>query len=71
MGKSESVQLQGCLSKDGHLAHVIDIKKSLNRLLKVCYVPDTSAVLITFFSSFFAVAIKSTNEANKAAGMYH
>jgi len=27
--------------------------KSLNRLLKVCYVPATSAVLIAFFSSYF------------------
>ncbi len=27
-------------------------QKSLNRLLKVCYVPATSAVLIAFFSSF-------------------
>ncbi len=43
-------------------------RKSLNRLLKVCYVPAISAVLITFFSSFFVVAINSTNEANKAAG---
>jgi hypothetical protein len=35
-------------------------------LLKVCYVPGTSAVLIGFFSSFFAAAINSTNEATKA-----
>ncbi len=28
-------------------------RKSLNRLLKVCYVPATSAVLIAFFSSSF------------------
>jgi hypothetical protein len=27
-------------------------RKSLNRLLKVCYVPATRAVLIAFFSSF-------------------
>jgi hypothetical protein len=46
-------------------------RKYLNRLLKVCYVPTTSAVLIAFFSSFFAAAINSTNEANKAAGMRH
>ncbi len=44
-------------------------RKSLNRLLKVCYVPATSAVLIAFFSSFFAMVINNTNEANKAAGM--
>jgi hypothetical protein len=43
-------------------------RKSLNRLLKVCYVPTTSAVLVAFFSSFFVVAINSTNEVNKAAG---
>jgi hypothetical protein len=43
-------------------------RKSLNRLLKVCYVSATSAVLIAFFSSFFAAAINSTNKANKAAG---
>ncbi len=30
--------------------------------------PATSTVLIAFFSSFFAAAIYSTNEANKAAG---
>jgi hypothetical protein len=29
------------------------------------------AVLVPFFSSFFAAAIESTNEANKAAGMRH
>jgi len=45
--------------------------ESLNRLLKVCYVPTTSAVLIAFFASFFAAAIYSTNEANKAASMHH
>jgi hypothetical protein len=44
-------------------------QKSLNRLLKVCYVPATSAVLIAFFSSFFAAAINSNNGANKAAGI--
>ncbi len=36
-----------------------------NRLLKVCYVPATSA---TFLAFFLAVAIDSTNEANKAGG---
>ncbi len=45
-------------------------RKSLNRLLKVGNVPATSAVLIAFFSSFFAAAIYSTNEANKAAGIH-
>ena len=43
--------------------------KSLNRLLKVYYVLTTSTVLIAFFPSFFAAAINSSNEANKAAGM--
>jgi hypothetical protein len=43
-------------------------QKYLNRLLKVCYVPATSAVLIAFFSSFLSAAINSTNEANKATG---
>jgi hypothetical protein len=32
--------------------HIHRYRKSLNRLLKVCYVPSTSAVLIVFFSSF-------------------
>jgi hypothetical protein len=45
-------------------------QKSLNRLLKVCYVPATSAVLIVFFSSFSAAAINSTNQANKATGTH-
>ncbi len=60
---------QSCVS----LFFVFDhrYQKSLKKLLKVCYVPATSAVLITFFSSFFAAAINSANEANKAAGMCH
>ncbi len=45
--------------------------KSLTRLLKVCYVPATIAALKDLFSSFFAVAINSINEANKEAGMRH
>jgi hypothetical protein len=45
-------------------------RKSLNRLLKVCYVPKVVVitVFIAFFS-FFAAAINSTNKANKAAGI--
>jgi hypothetical protein len=39
--------------------------KGKNRSLKVCYVPATSTTLL----AFFAVAIISTNEANKAGGM--
>jgi hypothetical protein len=49
-------------------------QKSLNRLLKVCYVPATSASLKRlsfFFLIFFAAAIKTTNEANKAGGTCH
>ncbi len=41
------------------------ISKVQNRLLKVCYMPATSASLSGFF---FAEAINSTNEANKAGG---
>ncbi len=45
---------------------IIDIDSLQNRLLKVCYVPATSASLLLFFFSFFvAAAIGSTNEANK------
>ncbi len=44
----------------------IDIKSIQNRLLKVCYVPATSASLNRLL--FFAAAINSTNEANKAGG---
>jgi hypothetical protein len=43
--------------------------KSPNRLLKVCYVPATKVSLSRVSFSFFAVAIKSTNEANKAGSM--
>ncbi len=50
-------------------AEFIDIESLKNRLLKVCYVPTTSAGLkgkLLFFSFFVAAAIDSTNEANKA-----
>jgi hypothetical protein len=46
----------------------IGIKRK-NRLLKACYVPATSATFLAFFSFFLAVAINSTNEANKAGSM--
>ncbi len=45
----------------------IDIERK-NRFFKVCYVPATSAKFLAFF---LAVAINSTNEANKAGGMCH
>ncbi len=48
----------------------IDIERK-NRLLKVCYVPTTSATFLAFFSFFLAVAINSANEANKAGGTPH
>ena len=43
---------------------LIDIESLQNRLLKVCYVPTTSGSLNRLL--FFAAAINSTNEANKA-----
>jgi hypothetical protein len=52
------------------LAWSIDIKRK-NRLLKVCYVPATSTTFLAFFSFFLAVAITSTDEANKAGRMHH
>ncbi len=39
-------------------------RKAKNRLLKFCYVPATSAAQNRLL--FFAVAVYSTNEANKA-----
>jgi hypothetical protein len=47
----------------------IDIERK-NRLLKVSYVPSTSATFLAFFSFFLAVAINSANEANKAGGTH-
>ena len=47
----------------------IYIERRKNRLLKFFYVPATSAAhnrLHFFFLFFFAVAVYSTNEANKA-----
>ncbi len=56
--------------------NTIDIESLQNRLLKVCYMPVTSAGLprVSFFFSFLffvAAAINSTNEANKAGGTCH
>jgi len=45
----------------------IDIERTY-RLLKVCYVPATSAASS---KAFFAVANNSTNETNKVGGMRH
>ncbi len=42
-------------------------RKTKNRLLKVCYVPATSASL----PRLFYAAINNTNEANKAGGTCH
>jgi hypothetical protein len=46
------------------LVLAIDIDSIQNRLLKVCYVPATSACVNKLL---FAAAINSTNEANKAS----
>ncbi len=45
----------------------IDIQSLQNILLKVCYVAATSTSLDRLLF-FFAAAINSTNEANKAGG---
>ncbi len=52
------------------ISSTIDMERK-NRLLKVCYVFATSATFLAFFFFFLAVAINSTNEANKAGGMRH
>ncbi len=59
-----------------HSVESIDIKSLQNRLLKICCLAATSASLprVSFFFSFLffvAVAIYSTNKANKAGGMRH
>ncbi len=51
------------------VAH-IDIERRKNRLLKFCYVPATSAAHSRLFFFFFAVAVYSTNEANKAGSTH-
>ncbi len=45
----------------------IDIERQKYILLKVCYVPATSARLLLVL--FFGAAVNSTNEANKAGRM--
>ncbi len=52
-----------------HSVVLIDIKSLQNRLLKVGYVPATSAGLSRLL--FFAAAINSSIEANKADGTRH
>jgi hypothetical protein len=67
----ERSSLQGGVSKFSPKSfRATDIKSLQNRLLKVCYVPATSASLprVSFFFSFLffvAAAINSTNETNK------
>ena len=52
------------------LPETIDIERK-NRLLKVCFMPATSATFLAFFSFFLAVAINRTNLANKTGGTCH
>ncbi len=74
--KNDVIRGTGKLGKnDITWGQAIDIKSLQNRLLKVCYVPATSAGLprVSFFFSFLffvAAAINSTNEANKAGGVH-
>ncbi len=49
------------------MCNIIDIERK-NRLLKVSYVPATSATFLAIFSFFLAVATNGTNEGNKAGG---
>ncbi len=49
------------------MATTIDIARKY-RLLRVCYVPATSA---TSSKAFFAAAINSTNETKKVGSMCH
>ena len=53
------------LSKSKCLYH--RYRKAKNRLLKFCYVPTTSAAQNRLLFYFFAVAVYSTTEANKAS----
>jgi hypothetical protein len=71
-----SLDVYGCCVKDRYVScsDSIDIESLQNRLLKVCYVPATSAGIQTvssLFSLFVAAAINITNEANKAGSMCH
>ncbi len=57
------------VASQGKSSTTIDIESLQNRLLKVCYVPATSAGLPRLL--LFAAAINCTNKANKAGGMCH
>ncbi len=51
------------------LDFAIDIESLQNRLPKVCHVPATNACLPRLLFYFFAAAVNSTNESNKAGSM--
>jgi hypothetical protein len=53
-----------------HSGITIDIKRQ-NRLLKFVMCPLLAQLIIGFFFLFYAAAVYSTNEANKAGGMRH
>ncbi len=62
-----------CILEKAEVEKNIDVE-SQNRLLKVCYVPAISTGLprqLLLFLFFFAAAINSTNEANKAGSTCH
>ncbi len=46
------------------MGRTIDIERKY-RLLKVCYVPATSAAFLALFLCFFAAATNSTSETNR------
>jgi hypothetical protein len=50
-----------------YLCHTHRYRKAKNRLLKFCYVPTTSAAQSRLLFYFFAAAVYSTTEANKAS----
>jgi hypothetical protein len=76
-GKTQQLSLKhlktglgGFVSSSNNIDREHRYRKSLNRLLKVCYVPATSAVLIAFFSSFLlqslTVLMKQTRQPVRA-----
>jgi hypothetical protein len=67
--KNRADPIDFCLFRRPEVTKPIDIESLQNRLLKVCYVPATSTGLNRhLLFSFFAAAVNSTNEANKAGG---